>query len=92
MQTERQDHMAKKKMTRAQAAAARRPDDWEPPQPNRKPTQKKQPAVEDMRPTGLKDSLKKTFSIGIPFIILFVVMAIAAPFIVIYVSQFLGIQ
>lgn len=91
MQSERQDQMAKKKMTRAQAAAARRPDDWEPPQPNRKPAQKK-PAVEDMRPTGLKDSLKKTFSIGIPFIILFVVMAIAAPFIVIYVSQFLGIQ
>ena len=73
--------MAKKKMTPAQAAAARRPDDWEAPQPNRKPKEEKLDIDDDLRPTGIKDSLKKVASYGIPFVIAFVVAGIAAPFI-----------
>lgn len=83
--------MAKKKMTPAQAAAARRPDDWEPPKTKSKPSKEKQ-AIDEIRPTGIKDSLRKLTSVGLPFVILFVVMAIVAPFIVIYMSQLLGIQ
>jgi len=84
--------MAKKKMTRAQAASARRPDDWEPPQN----TPKKSTATKQAKSSGsdftqsvTSKENRKTFII---FGILFVAMAIAAPFIVIFVSNLLGLS
>lgn len=89
--------MAKKKnMTPAQAAAARRPDDWEPPQPSKKELEraeakaamKKAESVNVSR-RGLFQSLKDNdmLKVGIPFIILFVVMAMITPFIIIGVNS-----
>lgn len=83
--------MAKKKMTPAQAAAARRPDDWEPPQTNEKPSKKKKVELHSGASVIDEYSSKENRKTAIGFIVLFVVAAIAAPFIVIYVSQFLGI-
>lgn len=85
--------MAKKKMTPAQAAAARRPDDWEPPQNANKSAKQKKAKVDVgpstiMKQAGSKDNRKMYLG----FILLFVVMAIAAPFLVIGVSSLFGIS
>ncbi len=82
--------MAKKKMTKAQAAAARRPDDWEPPQnaPKKKAREIEIPSTSP--PTSLND--KEGWKPFVPFIILFVVMGIAAPFLVVFFSNAMGIS
>ena len=82
-------HMAKKKkkMTPAQAAAARRPYDWEPPQKYLKPKKTNSSATSN-------DSIasKSNRKMWLILVAVFVVAAIVAPFIAIYVSQMLGIQ
>ena len=87
--------MAKKKMTTAQAAAARRPDDWEPPQTAPKETKAKKAKNVNLNNNYIKEYAKKDSGyrgLFIFFIILFVVMAIVTPFIIIFVSNLLGIQ
>ena len=83
----------KKKMTPAQAAAARRPDDWVAPE-SAKPAKekaKKPPATSSgLLRSGVSAGGSRRMAIG--FIILFVAMAIVAPFIVIFVSGSLGIS
>ncbi|MBE6464325.1 MAG: hypothetical protein E7003_03245 [Eggerthellaceae bacterium] len=76
----------KKKMTPAQAAAARRPDDWESPQSNQKPSKAGAKATKDV---VTDKGNRRTFVI---FAVIFIVAAIAAPFIVIYASRLFGIQ
>ena len=86
--------MAKKKMTKAQAAAARRPDDWEPPQVTSKKIDKRINQNLDVGP----DKVRKEIETGdnrklyILFIFIFILAAIVTPFIVIGVSGLLGIQ
>lgn len=81
--------MAKKKMTAAQAAAARRPDDWEPPQ-NATPAKRKEPTLHSAA-SVMRDSTKKENKrMWAGFIVLFVAAAIAAPFLVIYFSRLFG--
>ncbi|MBQ9041368.1 MAG: hypothetical protein IJ111_00970 [Eggerthellaceae bacterium] len=77
--------MAKKKMTPSQAASARRPDDWEP--PKTAPTKKKEKAKSEPLDAATDRGISKLMA---PFVVLFVLAAIAAPFIVIGVSRFLG--
>lgn len=36
--------------------------------------------------------MKRMTGVGLPFILLFIVMAIIAPFLVMYISQWVGIQ
>ena len=83
--------MAKKKMTAAQAAAARRPDDWEPPQ-NATPAKRKDEVKLHSATSVMRDSTKsENKRMWVGFIVLFVAAAIAAPFLVIYFSRLFGI-
>ena len=84
--------MAKKKMTPSQAAAARRPEDWEPPENAKKSDVKKASKV-DMGLKNVKKGAedKGTRKIYLGFIILFVIMGLAAPFLVVFFSNLFGI-
>lgn len=85
--------MAKKKMSPAQAAAARRPEDWEPPENAKKPDVKKASKV-DMGIKNVKRQAedKQTRKVFLGFIILFVIMGLAAPFLVVFFSNLFGIS
>ncbi len=76
--------MAKKKMTPSQAASARRPDDYVPP---KSAPAKKEKAKTDPFDAATDSGINKLMA---PFVILFILAAIAAPFIVIGVSSLLG--
>ena len=86
--------MAKKKMSPSEAAAARRPDDWVSPEAERQAARQVEKAKnveigsETMR-RAVKDESNR--GIFIFFIALFVFMGVIAPFLVAYVSQFLGL-
>ena len=87
--------MAKKKMTPSEAAAARRPDDWVSPEAERQAakqsekTQKVEVGSSTMR-RAIKDEGNR--GLYIIFIIIFVAMGVAAPFLVVYFSQFFGVS
>ena len=84
--------MAKKNMTKAQAAAARRPDDWEAPQPAPKKVKSKPIAKVD--PASVKNQVNNSANkkLIVFFCILFVVMGVSAPFLVVFFSQLFGIS
>ena len=85
--------MAKKKMTPAQAAAARRPDDWEPPQNEKKSDVKKASKVNvSLKNVKREAEDKGTRKMYLGFIILFVIMGAAAPFLVVFFSNLFGIS
>lgn len=82
----------KKKMTPAQAAAARRPDDWVPPQSNQKSSKAKADVPVGTKAVTKSVTSKSNRRMYIIFAIVFVLAAIAAPFLVIFVSKLFGIQ
>ena len=82
----------KKKMTPAQAAAARRPDDWVPPQSNQKSSKVKANVPVGTKAVTESVTSKSNRRMYIIFAIVFVLAAIAAPFLVIFVSRLFGIQ
>lgn len=82
----------KKKMTPAQAAAARRPDGWESSQGNHKSSKASVRVNAGTKSTTDAVTDKGNRRTFIIFAVIFIAAAIAAPFIVIYASRLFGIQ
>lgn len=82
----------KKKMTPAQAAAARRPDGWASSQNSGKSAKVKADVPVGTKAVTESMTSKSNRRIFIVFAIVFILAAIAAPFLVIFVSRLFGIQ